>query len=124
MARGGAANADFDSLIDLIQSTVATDTWAENGGGKAEIRPFPNGVLVDAGGMLRLKTRPTLTAISPPSAAAAPAHRSIEAATAGHGKSSACDTCRCRDWSAKLRGGRRHINGSIRRCSRWPDCSA
>ena len=32
-----AANADFDSLIDLIVSTVATDTWAENGGGQAEI---------------------------------------------------------------------------------------
>ncbi|HEY2412650.1 MAG TPA: hypothetical protein VGI40_10430 [Pirellulaceae bacterium] len=38
---GGAANADFDSLIDLIVSTVHTDTWAENGGGAAEIRPFP-----------------------------------------------------------------------------------
>src|SRR5213075_1217618 len=35
------ANADFDSLIDLIVSTVSTDTWAENGGGQAEIRPFP-----------------------------------------------------------------------------------
>ncbi|HEX4413218.1 MAG TPA: DUF1598 domain-containing protein, partial [Lacipirellulaceae bacterium] len=54
--RGAAANADFDSLIDLIQSTVATDTWSDNGGGQAEIRPFPGGVLVDAGGMLRLKT--------------------------------------------------------------------
>jgi general secretion pathway protein D len=38
---GGAANADFDSLIDLIVSTVQTETWAENGGGEAEIRPFP-----------------------------------------------------------------------------------
>ncbi|MEO1495598.1 MAG: hypothetical protein AAFV43_00440 [Planctomycetota bacterium] len=38
---GGAANADFDSLIDLIVSTVASDTWAENGGGTAEIRSFP-----------------------------------------------------------------------------------
>jgi general secretion pathway protein D len=38
---GGAANADFDSLIDLITSTVAQDTWAENGGGQAEVRPFP-----------------------------------------------------------------------------------
>lgn len=55
--QGGAANADFDSLIDLIISTVATETWAENGGGEAEIRPFPTGVLVDAGGMLRLRAR-------------------------------------------------------------------
>ncbi|MEX2169603.1 MAG: hypothetical protein WD851_09845 [Pirellulales bacterium] len=38
---GGGAQADFDSLIDLIISTVASDTWAENGGGEAEIRPFP-----------------------------------------------------------------------------------
>jgi Protein of unknown function (DUF1598) len=55
--RGAAANADFDSLIDLIVSTVATETWSENGGGEAEVRPFPGGVLVDAGGMLRLKSR-------------------------------------------------------------------
>jgi hypothetical protein len=60
--RGGAANADFDSLIDLILSTVATETWSENGGGEADIRPFPNGVLVDAGGVLRLKTRADATA--------------------------------------------------------------
>jgi hypothetical protein len=51
-ARGGGANADFDSLIDLIVSTVATETWAENGGGEAEIRSFPTGVLVDAAGTL------------------------------------------------------------------------
>jgi general secretion pathway protein D len=38
---GAGANADFDSLIDLITSTVATESWAENGGGQAEIRPFP-----------------------------------------------------------------------------------
>jgi general secretion pathway protein D len=38
---GGGALADFDSLIDLIVSTVSTETWAENGGGEAEIRPFP-----------------------------------------------------------------------------------
>lgn len=58
---GGAANADFDSLIDLIVSTVATETWNENGGGDADIRPFPTGVLVDAGGMLRLKSRTDAT---------------------------------------------------------------
>lgn len=51
---GGAASADFDSLMDLIQSTVAPDSWAENGGGEAEIRPFPTGVLVDAAGTLKL----------------------------------------------------------------------
>lgn len=39
---GGGANADFDSLIDLIISTVASESWAENGGGEAEIRPYVN----------------------------------------------------------------------------------
>jgi hypothetical protein len=54
--QGASANADFDSLIDLIQSTVETASWAENGGGEAEIRPFPGGVLVDATGTLKLRT--------------------------------------------------------------------
>src|SRR5262245_15046951 len=51
---GGAESADFESLIDLITSTVATETWAETGGGEAEIRPFPTGVMVDAAGALKL----------------------------------------------------------------------
>ncbi len=50
---GGAANADFDSLIDLIQSTVSSDTWMENGTGDGEISPFPTGVFVDSVGTLR-----------------------------------------------------------------------
>jgi hypothetical protein len=54
--RGGAANADFDSLIDLITSTISAETWVD-GGGTADIRPFPGGVLVDAAGTLRLKSR-------------------------------------------------------------------
>jgi general secretion pathway protein D len=29
---GGGSAADFDSLIDLIQNTVATDKWLDNGG--------------------------------------------------------------------------------------------
>jgi hypothetical protein len=51
---GGAEDADFDSLIDLIVATVATDSWAESGGGQAEIRPFPTGVLVDTAESLKL----------------------------------------------------------------------
>ncbi|MEM6329058.1 MAG: hypothetical protein AAF790_02300, partial [Planctomycetota bacterium] len=39
---GGGANADFDSLIDLIVSTVDSTSWADNGGGEAEIRPYVN----------------------------------------------------------------------------------
>jgi len=50
---GGGAIADFESLIDLIISTVAPDTWAENGGGEADIRPFPGGIFVDTEGTLR-----------------------------------------------------------------------
>lgn len=38
---GGAAQADFDSLIDLIVSTVENDSWMENGTGEGEIQPFP-----------------------------------------------------------------------------------
>jgi len=37
---GGAASADFDSLIDLIISTVEHDSWMENGTGEGEIQPF------------------------------------------------------------------------------------
>ncbi len=37
---GGAASADFDSLIDLIVSTVEFDSWMENGTGEGEIQPF------------------------------------------------------------------------------------
>ncbi|MEQ8849395.1 DUF1598 domain-containing protein [Botrimarina sp.] len=50
--QGGAAGADFDALIELVTSTVAPDTWAENGGGEAEIRPFPTGVWLDPAGVV------------------------------------------------------------------------
>jgi len=53
MGLGGAANADFDSLIELITSTVEQETWQENGTGEGEIQPFPTGVWVDATGNLR-----------------------------------------------------------------------
>jgi hypothetical protein len=49
---GGSANADFDSLIDLITSTVEADSWMENGTGEGDVQPFPNGVYVDADGAL------------------------------------------------------------------------
>jgi hypothetical protein len=32
---------DYSSLHGIIVSTIAADTWAENGGGDAEIRPYP-----------------------------------------------------------------------------------
>jgi hypothetical protein len=36
----------IDALIDTIVSCIDTDTWAENGGGAAEVRPLPSGLLV------------------------------------------------------------------------------
>ena len=50
---GGAANADFDSLVELISSTIEPDSWVANGGPEADIRPFPGGVWVDSHGLLR-----------------------------------------------------------------------
>ena len=59
-AQGGSAQADFDSLIDLIQSTVAADSWMENGTGEGEISPFAiNGVYADATGTLRFDQQNT-----------------------------------------------------------------
>ena len=51
-ARGGAALADFDTLIDLIQSTVSPDSWVDNGGVGA-VESFPGGVFVDSTGTLK-----------------------------------------------------------------------
>ena len=51
-AGGGAAMADFDTLIELITSTIAPDTWDEVGGAGA-IEPFPTGVYVDTSGVMK-----------------------------------------------------------------------
>lgn len=56
---GGSASADFDSLIDLIISTVDHDSWQENGTGEGQIMPFGvNGVYVDADAALGVNDRP------------------------------------------------------------------
>jgi hypothetical protein len=49
---GGGAQADFDSLIDLITSTVAPQSWDEVGG-RGSVQPFPTGVYIDPAGVLR-----------------------------------------------------------------------
>lgn len=49
---GGAAAADFDSLIELITATVRPTTWEEVGGPGA-IEEFPGGVYVDAEGLMK-----------------------------------------------------------------------
>ncbi len=51
-ARGGAAMADFDTLIELITSTVSPDSW-DAVGGPGAIEPFPTGVLVESSGLMR-----------------------------------------------------------------------
>ncbi len=50
-AAGGGPRVDYDSLIDLIQNTVERDTW-EAVGGPGTLRPYPQGVWVDAQGVL------------------------------------------------------------------------
>jgi hypothetical protein len=51
-APGGGVGADFDSLIELITTTIAPETWEEVGGPGA-IDGFEGGVYVDAGGVMR-----------------------------------------------------------------------
>jgi hypothetical protein len=54
-APGGANAPDFDSLVQLIQGTIAPTTWTDVGG-QGAIRPFPGGVLADASGVLKRVT--------------------------------------------------------------------
>jgi hypothetical protein len=51
-AQGGGAQADFQSLIDLITTTIAPTSWDEVGG-PGTIAPYRTGVHVDAEGVLR-----------------------------------------------------------------------
>lgn len=51
-ARGGGAEPDFESLIELITATIAPETWVDFGGPGA-IDAFAGGVYVDARGTLR-----------------------------------------------------------------------
>ncbi len=52
----GGNQADFDSLIDLITTTIAPTTWDEVGG-PGSIAEFRTGVYVDAGGVLQRSVR-------------------------------------------------------------------
>ena len=51
-AAGGASGADFDTLINLITSTVAPNSW-DDVGGPGAIESFDGGVHVDPQGVLR-----------------------------------------------------------------------
>jgi hypothetical protein len=56
-AGGGGPEPDFDSLIDLITSTVKPTSW-DTVGAPGSIKPYPNGVWVDPKGTLRaMKTQ-------------------------------------------------------------------
>ena len=50
---GGITEADYEPLINLIQSTIAPDEWADTGNGDGTIQPWPAGVFVDPSGALR-----------------------------------------------------------------------
>ncbi|MEX2113289.1 MAG: DUF1598 domain-containing protein [Pirellulales bacterium] len=53
----GGAQADFDTLIELITTTVKPDTW-DDVGGPGSVSEFPNGVYVDASGELHRVLQP------------------------------------------------------------------
>jgi hypothetical protein len=55
-AQGGGSQADFDALIELIQTTISPDSWEANGGA-GSLQEFVSGVLVDANGVLQLSER-------------------------------------------------------------------
>jgi hypothetical protein len=58
--RGGGAQADFDSLMELITSTIQPTTW-DTVGGPGSLAPFATGVSVDAQGLLRPLLRQDLS---------------------------------------------------------------
>ncbi len=50
---GGVTLQDFTPLIDLIQNTIATDSWLDTGTGLGTIQAYPAGVFVDGAGTLK-----------------------------------------------------------------------
>ena len=51
-AQGGGQQADFDSLIDLITSTIEPESWEDVGGG-GSVEPFATGVVINPQGTLQ-----------------------------------------------------------------------
>lgn len=49
--RGGSM-IDFGPLINLIQTTIAPDTWQETTGGPSTIAPYAAGIVVDSTGLI------------------------------------------------------------------------
>jgi hypothetical protein len=54
----GGAEADFEAIIELIQSTIAPNTW-DDVGGPGAIQEFAGGVYVDSVGVLKPLVRET-----------------------------------------------------------------
>jgi hypothetical protein len=50
--RGGGVQADFDSLIDLITTTISPESWVDVGG-PGSIKEFASGVWVDPTGLMK-----------------------------------------------------------------------
>jgi hypothetical protein len=50
---GGITENDFIPLIDLIQGTIAPDSWQDTGQGLGTLQAYPAGVFVDASGTLK-----------------------------------------------------------------------
>jgi hypothetical protein len=113
--RGGAALADFDSLITLIESTVQPDTW-DTVGGPGAVEPFPGGVFVDGEGVLRkamIEAGDARLSALRRSAAVASGNREAH-------RTSAMRRSRSRASSAKRRCGPPSACRPMRQCSRSP----
>jgi hypothetical protein len=50
---GGGVRPDFESLIELITSTIRPSDWQDNGGTVGFIKAHPGGVFVDAAGQMK-----------------------------------------------------------------------
>jgi hypothetical protein len=51
-AAGKGQTVDFDSLIELIESTISPNSWSSVGGA-GTVESFPGGVYVDTGGLVK-----------------------------------------------------------------------
>ncbi len=53
---GPGQTVDFDSLIQLIESTISPNSW-DSVGGPGTVEPFPGGVYIDARGLVKPRER-------------------------------------------------------------------
>jgi hypothetical protein len=62
-SHGPGQTVDFDSLIQLIEQTIAPNTWTTVGGA-GSVTSFAGGVYVDTGGLIRLRDKPSSEALA------------------------------------------------------------